>query len=160
MEAEFDRAALIKELEQPVVIDKNIVKKQTFKTLIGTTVVTALAAVSIYYMYKDDLEKAEEHKDKLDIEYVDEAGNVVPKYLVEGTDTEYMVDLDRSTYVDHKSTTKKNRTDDRKSRTGRRTDDRKSRKSRTDDRTDTRRKSRTDDRKSRKNSGRGRSDRR
>lgn len=155
MEAEFDRAALIKELEQPVVIDKNIVKKQTFKTLIGTTVVTALAAVSIYYMYKDDLEKAEEHKDKLDIEYVDEAGNVVPKYLVEGTDTEYMVDLDRSTYVDHKSTTKKNRTDDRKSRTGRRTDDRKSRKSRADDR-----KSRTDDRKSRKNSGRGRSDRR
>lgn len=150
MEAEFDRAALIKELEQPVVIDKNIVKKQTFKTLIGTTVVTALAAVSIYYMYKDDLEKAEEHKDKLDIEYVDEAGNVVPKYLVEGTDTEYMVDLDRSTYVDHKSTTKKNRTDDRKSRTGRRTDDRKSR---TDDRTDTRRKSRKD-------SGRGRSDRR
>lgn len=146
MEAEFDRAALIKELEQPVVIDKNIVKKQTFKTLIGTTVVTALAAVSIYYMYKDDLEKAEEHKDKLDIEYVDEAGNVVPKYLVEGTDTEYMVDLDRSTYVDHKSTTKKNRTDDRKSRT--------------DDRTDARRKSRTDDRKSRKNSGRGRSDRR
>lgn len=148
MEAEFDRAALIKELEQPVVIDKNIVKKQTFKTLIGTTVVTALAAVSIYYMYKDDLEKAEEHKDKLDIEYVDEAGNVVPKYLVEGTDTEYTVDLDRSTYVDHKSTTKKNRTDDRKSRksrTGRRTDDRKSR---------------TDDKKSRKNSGRGRSDRR
>lgn len=94
--------SLIKELEQPIELERNIVKKQGFKTLLGVTLGTAIAGIFIWYINKDDLDTAEKHKEALDIEYVDEAGNVIPRELVESNDGTYIPDIDKTPYVDRK----------------------------------------------------------
>lgn len=133
-------SSLIRELETPVELDKNIVKKQGFKTLLGIVLGTTIAGTFIWYMQKDDLEKAEQHKNKLEVEYVDETGNKISKHLVESENGTHILDIDKAAYVDHKTKSKTN------------TKDRAVRKSKTNsrDRTD------TNDRRSRDNGSRRR----
>src|SRR5690606_33475378 len=100
-------AELIKELETPVELERNIVNKQGFKSLIGIILGTGIAGAVIWYLHKDDIEKAEQHKEVLDVEYVDDTGTVIPKHLVESADGTHMLDIDKESYVDHK--TKKKR---------------------------------------------------
>ena len=106
--------SLIKELESPIELDRNIVKKQGFKTALGIAFCTAIAGAFIWYINKDDMETAEKHKDKLDVEYVDEAGNIVPKHMVESNDGAYIPDIDKTPYVERKVKRKETDRDTRK----------------------------------------------
>lgn len=106
--------SLIKELESPIELDRNIVKKQGFKTVLGIAFCTAIAGAFIWYINKDDMETAEKHKDKLDVEYVDEAGNIVPKHMVESNDGAYIPDIEKTPYVERKVKRKETDRDTRK----------------------------------------------
>ena len=60
------------------------------------------------------METAEKHKDKLDVEYVDEAGNIVPKHMVESNDSAYIPDIEKTPYVERKVKRKETDRDTRK----------------------------------------------